>query len=40
MLNNCNSWTARGLAAAGLPIDAGSVYLADELMSQVREIAK
>ena len=38
MLNNCNSWTARGLAAAGLPIDAGSVYLADELMSQVRDI--
>jgi uncharacterized protein (TIGR02117 family) len=40
MLNNCNSWTARGLAAAGLPIDAGNVYLAGELMSQVREITK
>lgn len=40
MLNNCNSWTARGLAAAGLPIDPDAVVFASDLMGVVRELAK
>ena len=40
LFNNCNSWTARGLAAAGLPIEVDSIYRAEGLMSAVREIAK
>lgn len=40
MFNNCNSWTARGLAAAGLPMESGGIVLADDLMTAVRKIAK
>ena len=40
LFNNCNSWTARGIAAAGLPIEADGIIRADGLMSAVREIAK
>jgi uncharacterized protein (TIGR02117 family) len=40
LFNNCNSWTARGLAAAGIPIEPGSIFLADDLMTAVRDIAK
>ncbi len=40
LFNNCNSWTARGLAAAGLPIEADSILRAEGLMASLREIAK
>jgi hypothetical protein len=37
-LHTCNTWTATGLRAAGLPID-DAVLLASEVMSQARRIA-
>ena len=40
LFNNCNSWTARGLAAAGLPIEADGIFRAEGLMAALREIAK
>ncbi|MDA1324915.1 MAG: DUF2459 domain-containing protein [Proteobacteria bacterium] len=40
LFNNCNSWTARGLAAAGIPIDADSILRAAGLMESLRKIAK
>lgn len=39
LFNTCNTWTASGLAAAGLPVRAGGVQQAEELMSQVRRLA-
>jgi uncharacterized protein (TIGR02117 family) len=36
LFNTCNTWTAAGLAAAGVAIRAGGVQQAEELMSQVR----
>lgn len=38
LFNTCNTWTARGLAAAGLPIQASGVQRAEELMVQVRAL--
>ncbi len=40
MLNTCNTWTARGLAAAGLPVEAGGTRMADDLMTQLRPLAR
>jgi uncharacterized protein (TIGR02117 family) len=40
LFNNCNNWTARGLAAAGLPIQPDRIFRAQGLMAAVREIAK
>ena len=39
LFNTCNTWTARGLASAGLPIRVSGVQQADELMSQLRPLA-
>ena len=36
----CNTWTAKGLKAAGLPIHASDVVLADQLASQLRVIGR
>lgn len=38
LFNTCNSWTARGLAVAGLPIDP-DVVRAEDLIAQVRALA-
>ncbi len=40
LFNNCNSWTARGLATAGLPIEADGILRAEGLMASLREIVK
>ena len=40
LFNTCNTWTADGLAAAGLPVRARGVQLAEELMLQVRRITR
>lgn len=40
LFNNCNSWTARGLVAAGIPIDADSILRAADLMESLRQVAK
>ena len=40
LFDNCNSWSARGLAAAGLRIDADTIFRAEGLMSALRDIAK
>ena len=37
LFNNCNSWTARGLAVAGVPIEADSIIRAEGLMDSLRE---
>ena len=39
LFNTCNTWTASGLASAGLSIRASGVQLSEELMSQVRALA-
>ena len=39
LFNNCNSWTARGLAAAGVPIEANRIFRAEDLMASLREIS-
>jgi len=36
LFNTCNTWTARGLAAAGLPVKAAGTLRAEELMAQLR----
>ncbi len=36
MFNTCNTWTARGLAAAGVPIKVTGTLQAEELMVQLR----
>ena len=38
LLNTCNSWTARGLAVAGVAMDDTSVIRAEDLMAQLREL--
>jgi uncharacterized protein (TIGR02117 family) len=40
LFNTCNTWVAAGLAAAGLPVRAAGVQLAEELMSQLRRRAR
>lgn len=40
LFNTCNTWTAAGLAAAGLAVRAGGVQQAEELMSRVRPLAR
>ncbi len=37
--NTCNTWAARGLAAAGLPVDPDGVVQAGDLMRQIRPLA-
>jgi uncharacterized protein (TIGR02117 family) len=39
LFNTCNTWTARGLQAAGWPVRAAGVVTAEELMTQVRPLA-
>ncbi len=36
MFNTCNTWTARGLAAAGVPVKVTGTLQAEELMAQLR----
>ena len=40
IFNTCNTWTARGLAAAGLAITPRGVMTADDLMTNVRPLAQ
>lgn len=40
LFNTCNTWSAEGLAAAGLAVRAHGVQLAEELMSQLRPLAR
>ena len=39
LFNTCNTWTALGLASAGLSMRASGVQQAEELMRQVRALA-
>lgn len=39
LANNCNTWTATALAAAGLPIDPAGVVRAEDLMTRIRGLA-
>jgi uncharacterized protein (TIGR02117 family) len=39
LANTCNTWTARSLAAAGVPVDAAGVARAEEIMAQLRPLA-
>ena len=36
LFNTCNTWIARGLAAAGLPVTVSGTLQAEELMAQLR----
>jgi uncharacterized protein (TIGR02117 family) len=36
LFNTCNTWTARGLAAAGVAVTSDGVRTADDLMDQLR----
>ena len=38
LLNTCNTWTARALRAAGLPIQVFGTVRAEDLMAQVRQL--
>lgn len=38
LLNNCNTWTARALAAAGLEISSSSTQRAEDVMDQLRTL--
>lgn len=40
LFNTCNTWTARGLQAAGWPIQVAGTIAAEELMAQVRKLAE
>jgi hypothetical protein len=40
LLNTCNTWTARGLAAGGWPLRVSGTVTAEDLMVQVRALAK
>lgn len=40
MFNTCNTWTARKLAIAGVPISATGVATAQQLMRRLRPLAK
>ncbi|MDP6708981.1 MAG: DUF2459 domain-containing protein [Alphaproteobacteria bacterium] len=37
LFNTCNTWTARGLQAAGLDIDIASATSAEDVMAQLRD---
>jgi uncharacterized protein (TIGR02117 family) len=37
LFNTCNTWTARGLRAAGWPIDLSSATSAEDVMAQLRD---
>ena len=39
LFNTCNTWAARGLAAAGLPVEVSGVVRTEDLMAQLRKIA-
>lgn len=39
LLNTCNTWTARGLMQAGLPVGLGRTIQAEALMRELRPIA-
>ena len=39
LANTCNSWTARGLRAAGLEIDEAAAARAEDLMAQLRPLS-
>ena len=39
LANTCNTWTARGLELAGLPIRVSGTLRAEDLMAQVRQFA-
>ncbi len=39
LFNTCNTWTARGLKLAGLPIRVSGTLRAEDLMVQVRQFA-
>jgi len=36
LFNTCNTWTARGLAEAGLPVTVAGILRAEDLMAQLR----
>lgn len=36
LFNTCNTWTARGLAAAGVPVTVNGTMRAEDLMAQLR----
>jgi len=40
LFNTCNTWTARGLASGGWPVRVSGVVTADDVMVQVRALAK
>jgi uncharacterized protein (TIGR02117 family) len=40
LFNTCNTWTARGLQAAGRPIQVVGTVTAEEVMVQVRRLAE
>lgn len=40
MFNNCNTWTARALASAGLPVRTFPAISADGLMDDVRKLGE
>ncbi len=40
LFNTCNSWTARTLAAAGIPIDAAGVVSAGDVVDRLRTLIK
>jgi uncharacterized protein (TIGR02117 family) len=40
LLNTCNTWTARGLRAAGIEVRASGLLHAEELMTQLRALAR
>ncbi len=39
LFNTCNTWTARGLEAAGWPVQVSGTLRAEDVMAQVRRIA-
>ena len=39
LFNTCNTWTARGLAAAGWPIQVFGIISGDDLMAELRPLA-
>ena len=40
IFNTCNSWTARGLAAAGLPVRHEGTLSAEDLLTQLRPLTE
>jgi uncharacterized protein (TIGR02117 family) len=40
LFNTCNTWTARGLEAAGVTVTASGVRTADDVMDQLRALPK